>query len=140
MRVKKALAALSPSGPCLPLDPFGGAHPLRQTQDSPRSADAGAANAPRPSAAQEETRPETENGRAELSIVPGTPPRACPEPIEEARPALEPIVHHAREPGRILLDISSPVSIRSGLHRPRRTQGPDNRLAQQVKGWLPRSR
>jgi len=39
VRVKKALADLSPSGPCLPLDPFGGARPLRQAQDTPRAAD-----------------------------------------------------------------------------------------------------
>jgi len=29
---------LAPSGPCSPLDPFGGAHPLRQTQVTPRAA------------------------------------------------------------------------------------------------------
>ena len=39
VRVKKALADLLPSGPCSPLDPFRGAHPLQQTQVTPRSAD-----------------------------------------------------------------------------------------------------
>ena len=39
VRVKKALAELAPSGPCSPLDPFGGARPLQQTQVTPRSAD-----------------------------------------------------------------------------------------------------
>ncbi len=39
VRVKKALAELAPSGPCSPLDPFGGTHPLQQTQVTPRAAD-----------------------------------------------------------------------------------------------------